>query len=145
LNLLEYVPALLWFVASLCLFAAGPSSQAQTLVCGEVVQGSISTIGQMNTYFLSSVAGDVIRLTSVSKSGGLEPDIQILNPAGILVGGFGYNDGISTLALTNTGIYRVQVYDRNHSATGNYSLGVVYATPKCTATSLSLARWLLIL
>ena len=137
LSCLEFVPAMLWFTVSLYLSAVGSSSLAQTLVCGDVIQGSIGSIGQMNTYFLSSVAGDVVRLTSVSKSGGVQPDIQITSPAGILVGNVGYNDGVSTLALTNTGIYRVQVYDRNHTGTGSYSLGVVYATPKCTATSLS--------
>src|SRR5207249_769960 len=81
--------------------------------------------------------GEVIRLTSVSKSGDVGPDIDLFNSAGLYVGGFGYNDGISTLKLTNTGTYTVLVRDRDNNNTGSYSLGLVYATPKCTGLLLS--------
>jgi len=95
---------------------------AQTLSCGEVIHGSIASGAQTDSYSLNAVAGEVIRLTSVSLSGGVEPDITVYNAAGIKIGGFGYNDGFSTLKLTNSGAYTVQIHDRYSSGTGNYSL-----------------------
>ena len=76
-------------------------------------------------------------LTSVSKSGGVQPDIDIFDPSGELVGQFGYNDGVSTWTAPDTASYTVAVRDRLNAATGNYSLGVVYATPKCKALALT--------
>jgi hypothetical protein len=72
----------------------------------------------------------------VSESGGVEPDIGVFNPAGTLVGSWGYNDGISTLLLTNTANYTVIVHDRG-TAAGAYNLGLAYATPKCAAAAIN--------
>ena len=126
---------LLW--AALAWIATTISVMAQTLFCGNVVQGTLATLGQMNTYTLNCVAGDVVRLTSVSKTGGVGPDIEVFNPAGVLVGSFGYNDGISTWTVTSTDTYAARVHDRNNNDTGTYSLGVVFATPKCEAPALT--------
>ena len=130
-------------VSPLCLWtmlawnATQMTLEAQTLNCGDVVQGAISVQGEVNTYTLDGAEGDVIRLTSVSKSGGVGPDIEIFSPSGVRIGGFGYNDGVTTLTLPATAKYQVQVRDRYNDDTGTYSLGVVFATPKCAAPTLT--------
>jgi hypothetical protein len=113
------------------------SAQAQTLTCGQVTNGTISFVGAVNTYILSATAGDVVRFTTLGTSGGVCPDVEILNPSGLSVGSFGCNDGISTLRLTNTGVHTVRIRDRDNNNMGNYVFGVVFATPKCTAIPLS--------
>lgn len=84
-----------------------------------------------------------MRLTSVSKSGGVGPDIDVFDPVGTYLGTFGYDDGFSILSLPSTGIYTVLVRDRENNDTGSYSLGVVFATPKCPATPLTCGQALL--
>src|SRR5438552_1693005 len=63
--------------------------------------------------------------------------MDLFNEAGVLVTTILYNDGISTLKLTNTGTYTLLVRDRGNNNTGTYFLSLVYATPKCSATLLS--------
>ena len=115
---------------------ATPKCAAIALSCGQVITNTFIDPAQQHTYSLAGVAGDVVRLTSVSKSGGVEPDIDVFNAAGVRVGYWGYDDGITTLTLTNSGTYTVIVRDRGNDSTGTYTLGVSYATPKCAATSL---------
>src|ERR1039457_1277473 len=92
---------------TICLVYATPNSGcgAIPLSCGEVITNVISDPALQNVYSIAGTAGAVIHLTSVSKSGGVEPDIEIYNSAGQNVGGFGYNDGTDTLTLTSTGTY----------------------------------------
>src|SRR5438552_8312038 len=63
--------------------------------------------------------------------------LDLFNEAGVLVTTILYNDGISTLKLTNTGTYTLLVRDRGNNDTGTYFLSLVYATPKCSAIPLS--------
>jgi len=109
---------------------------AQTLTCGQVTNGVIGFVGQINTYILSATAGDVIRFTALGTSGGICPDVEVTGPGGAIVGGFGCNDGFSTLRLPDTGIHTVRVRDRGNDQTGAYVIGLSFATPKCTAIAL---------
>lgn len=126
----KIVPAmksLLWFCAILGIVCP---TNAQTLSCGDVVQGTIAVLGQTNSYTFNASSGEVIRITSSGNSGGVGPDIEVWYGANY-VGGFGHNDGFSTLPLPSTGNYTIRVYDRDNDNTGTYSLGLVWATAKC--------------
>jgi hypothetical protein len=104
-----------------------------------VITNTLLDPAEQHMYSLSGVAGDVIRITTVSKTGNVSPDIDLFF-GGVRVGGWYYNDGFTTLALTNTGTYIALVRDRYNGAAGTYTLGVSYATPKCTSVVLSCER-----
>ena len=105
-------------VLSMLLLVGARLEAQQVLTCGSVVHTNIGTVGQTNTFTFSANASDVVRLTSVPIVSSVQPDVYVFNPVGTYVGGFSYNDGVSSLALTNTGIYTVKVRDRNNSQTG---------------------------
>ena len=59
---------------ALCVgLAAAMPLGAQTLHCGDVVHGTIASPGQIDSYSLDCVAGDVVRLTSISLNGVVGP------------------------------------------------------------------------
>src|ERR1041385_4786578 len=90
-------------------------------------------------YSLSGLAGEIIHITSTPVSGGFSPDVDVFNPAGTRVGGFGYNDFQSRLLLTNTGTFTVAVRDRFNGATGSYliDLAVVGGGPQIPLASVN--------
>ena len=135
-SLHSLLPVNIWSWAFLACFTLPLPALAQVLHCGDVVEGSITSLGQRKTYALAADAGDVVRLTSVSKSGGVGPDIDVINSSGVRVAGFGYNDGVSTWAVAETDTYAVRVSDRYNDNTGTFVLGVVFGTPKCDAIPL---------
>lgn len=94
------------------------------LYCDSVAAGSITDPAPQRMYSMSGLVGEVVHITSTPVSGNVGPDVDVSNPSGVRVGGFGYNDTASKLTLTNTGTYTVIVRDRGNDGTGGYSLNL---------------------
>src|ERR1051325_1376819 len=109
------------------------AARAQTLSCGDVVQGTINTIGQSNSYTFTANAGEVVRLTPApSCNCNFNVLAELFGPSNTNLGYFGFAAGAaSTITLPASGTYTVWVHDDDNFQIGSYSLSLAFATPKC--------------
>ena len=135
-KLIQILPTIRIY-ALVAIYFVLAEARSQTLTCGQVVSNTFTSAGQIVTYTMNGNSGDVIRISSQGISGSVQPDVAVNNPSGTVAGGFGYNDGFSTLQLTNSGTFAVRVFDRSGTHIGNFSLSLVFTTPKCSAIALS--------
>src|SRR5436190_655417 len=102
------------------------------LSCGQVVLGSLSSVGRTNTYTFSGIAGEVVRLTPApSTGGGFSVWVELFSPTGTYLGTFGTFGTVTPVTLPANGTYTVLVHDDDNLQTGNYSLSLSFVTPKC--------------
>ncbi len=123
------------------------------------VDEALGHLGDMDFLAFNGAAGTGVQLTVASLTGGLDPNLEVWDPLGNLIGNVSCNGnagsfGGATLcsvspdfALTKTGIYKIGLNDVGWNETGNYRLGVscLYGTCPSAAPSvvpLPSAVWL---
>ena len=104
---------------------------AETLDNGGVVSGAISTIGEVDVFTFSAVAGDSIALrvadteTTQFVNSAFFPRVELFDPNGLFVdSGQGFLVGSLFERLVQTGEYSVRVFDNSsgNDETGSYNL-----------------------
>ncbi len=63
-----------------------PSPAAGTISCGQTVTGSITSVGQKDSYTFPAVAGDKVIISSASNSYHLDTIAELYDPSGNLLG-----------------------------------------------------------
>ncbi|MFZ0426804.1 MAG: hypothetical protein WAO20_01720, partial [Acidobacteriota bacterium] len=126
-HLLLFLPGL--FVLSL----GGHLLWAQTpLSCGDRVEGEISTPGERDLYQFEGNQGEAIQVVGESIDPGLQLEIQVLDPSGVLIGSKSIASPRSgSIKLPETGQYRLAVRDFLDQATGRYALSLQFTTGRC--------------
>jgi len=98
---------------------------APTISCGQLLQGSISNVGEIDAYALTATAGDTIAFTLTRTSGGLDPSLELYNSSGSRIA-YQSNPSGNQITLTQTistgGTYTVLPSDYGNDETGNYTL-----------------------
>jgi len=96
---------------------------AQAIRFGEVFTGTISVIGQRDTYTFEVIDDDIVILSMVRRTDLIEPALEVFNPRGQPVTGCNANDRLIaevSCELRSAGKYIVQVVDRNRVNSGQY-------------------------
>ncbi len=118
-----------FFYALLFIFIFSINSYSQTPISyGETITGSISVVGEVDTYTFSGTAGDkvIIRMTesTTGSSEYMEPRIELYNPSGQLI-----EDSVNSsqtclfLVLPSTGTYTIFASDGYPGEDdGNYAI-----------------------
>ncbi len=122
------------------------------------VDEALGHLGDMDFLAFNGTAGTGVQITFSSLSPGLDPNLEIWDPLGNLIGNSSCNgndywgSGIicavsPALNLTESGIYKIGLADTGWNETGNYRLGVscVYgACPSAAPSAVPLppAVWL---
>jgi YD repeat-containing protein len=93
--------------------------------CGQVLQGSVDTVGEIDAYTLTATGGDNVVLTLTKTSGGLDPSVELYNSSGARVG-YQYSASGNQVTITQTlatgGTYTVFVSDYGNDESGSYTL-----------------------
>ncbi len=106
---------------------------AQSIACGDVLDGSIDLRGESNTYRVdgAQVSGNVM-IDTEHTGGMIDACWELYDPTGASLGGV-CGAGDRTLAFA--GAYTVRVYDSGDNDTGSYS--VTLCTPTSTTTTIA--------
>jgi hypothetical protein len=99
-----------------------PSSCAQTITCGQSLSGSISAIGESDTYRFSGAVGDTVSITARQTSAFLTACWALYDPQGISVTG---TCGQAEKTLAMAGTYTIRVYDIIDAQAGTYDVNLV--------------------
>jgi YD repeat-containing protein len=97
---------------------------APAISCGQVLQGSLGTVGEIDAYTLTAAAGDNVALTMTTTSGGLNPSLELYNSSGTRIASNSTCSGnqIAINQVLSAGTYTVLAYDCANDETGNYTL-----------------------
>ena len=87
--------------------------------CGQTFAGSISAVGERDSYTFTASANDGITIRTRKTLGNFNPYIELYNPGGKLITSAA--NKIKRI-LTVTGTYTVVVRDQNNTSTGDYLL-----------------------
>jgi YD repeat-containing protein len=93
---------------------------ATPINCGQVAEGSIDSLREMDAYTFTVSANDVVTIGARKISGGLTPYLELYNPSG---GWIWRGSPPWTGNLTTAGTYKVLIRDSSYGNTGSY---VVY-------------------
>jgi YD repeat-containing protein len=113
---------------------------SQTISCGQTITDSISTVGEKDEYTFTATAGDKVTLRLVVTSGGMNPYLELYDPANTkIASNYSYSGNYTYIdkALTSGGTYRIVVYDHYNDETGTYNLTWQRLNAPCSATALS--------
>ena len=93
--------------------------------CGQVLSGSLSATGKVDSYTFTGTAGDNTVLTLTKTSGALNPSLELYNSSGTRLA-YQYtpsgNQVTITQSLATTGTYTVFASDYGNDGTGSYTL-----------------------
>ena len=103
---------------------------AQTPIsCGEIISGTISTVGETDIYTLTVNAGDVMTMRTVVTSGSLYTRMALYDSAGSQIAA---NTGDTLNYTFNAGgTYTLWVSDYINSNTGSYNLNLEKLNGPC--------------
>jgi YD repeat-containing protein len=112
---------------------------AKPIVCGQVLQGTLSAVGKIDVYTFTVTGGDNVVLTLTKTSGGLDPSLELYNSSGTKVA-YQYtpsgNEAVITQTLSTGGTYTVFAFDYGNDETGTYTLKFQKNNNSCTEVSL---------
>jgi len=107
----------MWFPPYNMAFAQTPIS------CGEIVSGSISVVGEQDSYTFTADAGDVARVI-LTKTAGNNMQVELYDPALVKIASGNTYNGAGSVKLDNTltqsGTYTVIVSGYQNNQTGDY-------------------------
>ncbi len=104
--------------------ALGAQLQAQSLVNGGAVTGSIAPAGESDTYFFTALAGQGFQVrASDTGATAFAPEIQVFSSGGALLHSTWGNDAAAIRAAAPAdGTYSVVIRDRTGTNTGAYAI-----------------------
>jgi hypothetical protein len=95
------------------------------------INSGFADVVEVDSYRFQGTAGGSVRTVVSSLSGGLDPQIELRDPTGVVIDTVFCNGSFSSLcsinldaALTSTGTYTLNVSDVNSDESGNYSLHI---------------------
>ena len=106
-----------WFGDRIC------EDYHRELVCGDVIQGQISSSSEFGLYTFQAVAGDLVVLTLAGGNGLFGPKFSLADPNGMLIadtegaGSHGFEDLVE-------GTYTIAVFDQHFTERGAYHVGL---------------------
>lgn len=127
-----------------------PVNNFETLSYDNAITEQLGHEGDHDFLAFQGTSGTGVRVNVQGLTNGLDPHLQIWDPLGTLVGESDCSNSIFTcsfqvdLNLTESGIYKMAVFDTGFSETGGYSLNVGCTFGSCPSTVVPVpaAAWL---
>jgi hypothetical protein len=101
------------------------SACRQPITCGQNLVGTLSQVGQSDTYAFTTAAGETVSITAQETSAFIVGCWELYDPEGISVFG-ACGQAEKTLAVP--GIYTIRVYDVGDNETGTYDVNLVFVS-----------------
>ncbi|NES81638.1 MAG: hypothetical protein F6K10_09665 [Moorea sp. SIO2B7] len=102
----------------------------------QTITGSISSVGEQDTYTFNGIAGDILAFALSYKTNGLEERYYIYNPDGTLLSS-GQSGLKNEINLEQTGTYTLLINDFLNNDTGKYSFSLQSVINPINSTSIN--------
>src|SRR5262245_4131206 len=113
--------ALSLLVISTAAFAGGP------ITSGSTVAGTVTNPTYLESWTFSGVTGQRVVITAVNTSGGIDTNILLKKPGGV-IDTQSFNQDRVDWTLTATGTYTIEVQDAGLNDAGNYNITFLNVT-----------------